>query len=74
MPKKKTDPAAPKAPRKPRTLAPEIVEAKSRCVEILNMADAQCKTVMEQARGAVKLRKLMETMTPEMRQTLKASL
>lgn len=74
MPKKTTEPGTPKAPRKPKIFAPEIIAAREKCAILLQTAEDQCKVILAEARTAVRVRKLTEGMTPAQRETLRVSL
>ena len=71
MPKKATEPKTPKATK---TFAPEIVEARQKCVAMREATEIECKQVVAAARQAVVVRRLTEAMTPEQKEALKASL
>lgn len=60
--------------RRPRVVAPEIVEARQQCEAIRESAEARCEEIMVAARQAAKVRRLTEGMTDEQRELLKKSL
>lgn len=75
MPRKKQDPT-PTVPkiRKPKTFAPEIVEARAKCATLRDEIEINCKQIMANARQAAAVRRLTEAMTPEQREALRKSL
>lgn len=73
MPKKTTT-TEPKAPRAPKTFAPEIVEARNKCHALREAAELECKKIMTLARQAAIVRKLTDAMTPEQKEVLRKSL
>lgn len=75
MPRKKQDPT-PTVPkiRKPKTFAPEIVEARAKCATLREAIELECKEVMTNARQTAAVRRLTEAMTPAQREALRVTL
>lgn len=74
MSKTKTNPDQPKAPRKPRTISPEIERAKKECAEMWAEAETKHREIMTAARTAARVRKLTENMSDSQREALKSAL